>query len=104
MKWLAITLPAHSVVPAGKVTPSTTEGLAEVSLEPVSLIECAPDPSILGVCLKEKDSFFLFPPDLDECAEGVDICDQRCNNTIGSYTCSCGEGYTLNFDGFRCDG
>lgn len=33
---------------------------------------------------------WTFPPtDIDECAEGIDDCDQYCTNTQGSYTCSC---------------
>ena len=42
--------------------------------------------------------------DLDECEAEVDECDQTCHNNVGSYTCSCGAGFTLNSDGFRCDG
>ena len=44
----------------------------------------------------------FFPPDIDECAEGIDQCAQNCSNTIGSYTCSCNAGYTLNADGRVC--
>lgn len=33
--------------------------------------------------------------DVDECA-GKSECDQDCENTIGSYRCICGEGYSLN--------
>ena len=42
--------------------------------------------------------------DTDECAIGTDHCFQNCNNTVGSYTCSCWTGYTLNADGRHCDG
>ena len=42
--------------------------------------------------------------DVDECTTGVDQCDQNCHNNVGSYTCSCNAGFTLNDDGFRCDG
>ena len=31
-------------------------------------------------------------------------CEQICNNTIGSYTCSCKIGYTLNANTYACDG
>ena len=31
-------------------------------------------------------------------------CGQNCNNTPGSYMCSCYEGYSLNFDLFNCSG
>ena len=41
--------------------------------------------------------------DIDECAEGTDMCGQNCHNTIGSYNCSCNIGYRLNMDGFGCD-
>ena len=35
---------------------------------------------------------------------GTDTCEQNCHNTVGSYTCSCNAGYTLNSDGHTCDG
>ena len=31
-------------------------------------------------------------------------CEQICNNTVGSYTCSCNNGYSLNSDGRNCSG
>ena len=51
------------------------------------------------------------PPltDIDECQEPMgspDLhqCDQNCHNNIGSYTCTCNIGWTLDFDGRRCNG
>ncbi|XP_071954227.1 uncharacterized protein [Antedon mediterranea] len=47
--------------------------------------------------------------DFDECTEGHDredgvpFCQQECTNTLGSYTCSCREGYVLNVDLKNCD-
>jgi len=41
---------------------------------------------------------------VDECAQDVSKCDQNCSNTEGSYTCLCNIGYTLNEDGYTCDG
>ena len=42
--------------------------------------------------------------DKDECALEIHAChfDATCNNTIGSYTCTCNEGYTGN--GIMCNG
>ena len=40
--------------------------------------------------------------DVDECSTAVHGCSQICNNTLGSYTCSCKEGYSLNNDGVTC--
>ncbi|KAM8831679.1 thrombomodulin-like [Spinachia spinachia] len=37
--------------------------------------------------------------DIDECSS--DYCDHRCQNTFGSYVCTCLPGYTL-LDQFRC--
>ena len=42
--------------------------------------------------------------DINECAEEVDSCSQICNNTIGSYECSCENGYRLDPDGHTCNG
>ena len=32
------------------------------------------------------------------------LCDQFCENTNGSYKCSCQEGYILDNDGLTCNG
>lgn len=40
----------------------------------------------------------------NECRLVRTLCDQNCHNTAGSYTCSCNTGYTLDSDGFTCDG
>lgn len=39
--------------------------------------------------------FFLLAviADVNECA--MNICNQNCNNSVGSYKCICYEGYTL---------
>lgn len=48
--------------------------------------------------------------DINECQINNHDCldTQRCDNTIGSYTCirlqSCGTGYTLNAETGNCDG
>ena len=42
--------------------------------------------------------------DIDECEVGTDSCDSNatCNNTIGSFTCVCNEGFSG--DGRTCTG
>ena len=42
--------------------------------------------------------------DIDECLSPDNGCEQICNNTVGSYVCSCMNGFTLNADGRTCDG
>ena len=42
--------------------------------------------------------------DNNECEVNNGGCNQNCNNTLGSYMCSCEEGYSLNFDRFNCSG
>ena len=46
---------------------------------------------------------FIFP-DVDECSQGMNDChvNATCNNTEGSYNCSCKNGFTG--DGFACKG
>ena len=42
--------------------------------------------------------------DVDECTEGTHQCQQVCQNTIGSYTCGCNDGFILDTDGRSCNG
>ena len=42
--------------------------------------------------------------DLNECKEKTALCEQKCFNNFGSYTCGCEKGYKLNVDGNICDG
>ncbi|KAG2467222.1 thrombomodulin-like [Polypterus senegalus] len=39
--------------------------------------------------------------DIQEC-DSPTYCDQLCNNTYGSYICSCYDGFQLHSDGFNC--
>ena len=42
--------------------------------------------------------------DIDECATSNGRCEQICNNTIGSFYCSCDTGYQLDGNGLNCTG
>lgn len=42
--------------------------------------------------------------DVDECVLGANGCTQNCTNTVGSYTCSCTEGFSLAENGETCKG
>ena len=42
--------------------------------------------------------------DIDECAEDIHDCEQTCNDTRGSYICSCNVGFRLADDGHACNG
>ena len=42
--------------------------------------------------------------DINECLRGTHLCDQHCININGSYTCTCGEGYRMNDNGYQCNG
>ncbi len=55
---------------------------------------------IIYCCVK----LYLSYTDIDECANSNGGCNQNCTNTIGSFYCSCGEGYRLGNLGFTCDG
>ena len=46
----------------------------------------------------------IFLADIDECALNISGCNQKCTNTIGSYFCSCYEGYQLDKDNETCIG
>jgi len=40
--------------------------------------------------------------DVQECE--LELCEQQCENSFGSYKCSCRQGFTLNENGQNCDG
>jgi low-density lipoprotein receptor-related protein 4 len=41
--------------------------------------------------------------DIDECSTKLaPLCSQGCQNTIGSFVCSCKEGYTLRSNSRSC--
>ena len=46
----------------------------------------------------------LYILDLDECAMNSSLCDQICENTFGSYECSCSPGFKLVEGSNKCDG
>ena len=48
--------------------------------------------------------WFLFHSDIDECEQGSDGCDHNCTNTVGSYYCTCMDGYELESDNHTCTG
>lgn len=46
----------------------------------------------------------LFNLDLNECSSLLlNGCTQKCNNNVGSYTCSCDPGYRLSKNRHTCD-
>ena len=42
--------------------------------------------------------------DINECSEESHNCDQICTNTVGSFKCSCADGFKLSSDGRTCSG
>ncbi|XDB46846.1 hypothetical protein ABFV05_000462 [Capra hircus] len=40
--------------------------------------------------------------DVDECLDVSIICDQLCINSVGTYECSCEEGFRIGSDGETC--
>ena len=42
--------------------------------------------------------------DINECSTNNGGCQHMCTNSIGSYTCSCNTGFTLDIDNHGCIG
>lgn len=42
--------------------------------------------------------------DIDECEERTDQCTHVCTNTLGSYYCSCNNGYRVASNHYECEG
>lgn len=59
------------------------------------LPQCPPVSLLIGV---------MFSLDIDECSLGTHTCSQNCQDTQGSFTCSCNSGFELDVDGRTCNG
>ena len=53
---------------------------------------------------KSFDQHYNIIIDIDECQENTHLCNQTCNNTVGSYTCQCQEGFRLDNNAVDCNG
>ena len=73
-------------VPVLLVIDSTTRNFVQVILD-----------LMISICLLS-----CYDEDIDECSEGTSGCSQLCTNTIGSYTCTCDNGYQLTNDNHTC--
>ena len=47
---------------------------------------------------------YIVSTDIDECSIGSNSCSQLCQNTIGSFDCSCQTGYIIGEDNKTCSG
>ena len=59
------------------------------------------------MCIQGDNSNFSFGymPDINECMEGENECEDHCINVHGSYRCECSkQGYTVSSDGHTCEG
>ena len=54
------------------------------------------------MCTSIHSYYFYTTSDINECSSGTHNCAQVCNNTAGSFTCSCNSGFTLAADGRSC--
>ncbi|XP_065201859.1 protein tolkin-like isoform X3 [Planococcus citri] len=87
----ADTLKRHGVFCGGKLPPMITSDGSVLRIEFVS------DNSI------HKSGFAaVFFTDMDECAINNGGCQHECHNTVGSYECSCHNGFTLHSNKHDC--
>lgn len=49
-----------------------------------------------------KSTLKICNVDIDECAKDHGNCQHECVNTLGSYVCTCHNGYTLHENGHDC--
>ncbi|XP_058467763.1 protein tolkin-like [Malaya genurostris] len=85
------TLKRHGVFCGTKIPPTVT------SEENVLRVEFKSDKTI------QKSGFAaVYSTDVDECAVNNGGCQHECKNTLGSYACSCHNGYTLHDNGHDC--
>ena len=56
------------------------------------------------ITVKYLSLSLTFLIDINECVNDTSGCEQLCHNTIGSYYCTCEEGYYLGNDNHSCLG
>ena len=60
---------------------------------------------ILNTIVKQFVKIFFSFSDIDECSNyTLNNCEQTCFNSFGSFSCECDFGYSLNSNGYGCDG
>ena len=57
-----------------------------------------------NICISHFLLVVILHSDIDECEEGTSGCSQNCNNNIGSYYCTCMNGFDLESDAHSCTG
>ena len=60
--------------------------------------------TILKLTWYETNKLLCLTVDVNECALNNGGCEQVCNNSVGSFQCSCNRGYRLNLDRMNCSG
>ena len=66
-------------------------------------------PSLMIVLMDDTCGYrpYLVPnysADVDECSEITHMCSQNCHNSVGSYVCTCDEGFIISISGTTCTG
>ena len=70
----------------------------------VDMFTCAGQFNSAIAVMQKLSNLIFFNIDVDECIDSNGGCAQICNNTVGSFTCGCYDGYLLNSDEISCDG
>ena len=84
--------------------------LDHLNVSVMLVIDQLPMVSRVMVCISvafmsmDRSEILSFNVDINECMEESDRCDHNCQNTEGSYTCTCSEGFLLDNDGYSCIG
>ena len=90
----------RTLVAVGPATGLELMAQAAVVRACACIIVCGPFTNVIHCCL----SFTPMHADINECTTGTHQCAHNCQNTIGSYTCSCRTGYRLASNGRSCYG
>ena len=83
-------------------------GITECGHDMDITVQCSGKPQLLShYSIHTRKSFNnnCVSADINECRNDPSPCDHTCNNTIGSFICSCFEGFRLNMkDNSTCNG
>ncbi|KAK3104006.1 hypothetical protein FSP39_023628 [Pinctada imbricata] len=96
--------PWLSSCPCHWQTPSDRHSISEHTSCPRQMVVQPASHSICSTALFGPLALFRLTTNIDECSEQLSGCEHGCNNSVGSFVCSCAQGFQLDSNNRTCVG